>query len=353
MKKYFFSIGLVFLTIVLLAGCKSKTADRPEHLEEGVHQEEKKILYYTCSMHPFIRQNEPGQCPVCGMTLVPKYAEGEETEPQPSAAGRSPVKIDAAKRQLIGVATEEAKTRPLVREIDVFGRVAFDPDLYVAQADYLVARRTGGGGLGELQSGLVRSARARLELLGMSEAQIRDLEKSGRAQGGLVVPRKDEGVWLYGSVFESDLPWIRSGTPVTVEIPGTGKTLTGSVASLSPTIDPDTRTAQIRVHVSNSEGGLRPGLFVKLKLDAGGEEVLALPGDALIDTGKRKLVYVETGPGTFEPREVTTGRYGTAYVEILSGLGVGEKVVTRGNFLIDSESSLKAAHANGGGGHQH
>jgi Cu(I)/Ag(I) efflux system membrane fusion protein len=88
-------------------------------------------------------------------------------------------------------------------------------------------------------------------------------------------------------------------------------------------------------------------------LDGGGEEVLALPGDALIDTGKRKLVYVETGPGTFEPREVTTGRYGTAYVEILSGLAAGEKVVTRGNFLIDSESSLKAAHANGGGGHQH
>lgn len=337
-----------------LVSCKTEAPGQHEHEGAGMKAEQPRIDYYTCSMHPFIRQPGPGRCPVCGMPLVPKYATlpTSGSPVPPSAEGRSEVNMSEEKLQLIGVKTEAAAPHALAREIEAFGRVAYDPDLFVAQNDYLIARRTGGSGLGGLQGSLVKAARARLELMGMSAAEIDALGKSGRAQGDLVLPEKDGSVWLYGSVFESDLPWVKPGTAVEIAIPGNPKTLTGAVASLDPTIDAGTRTAQFRLRVSNSEGQFKPNMFVRMRIRGGGENALAVPENALIDTGKRKLVYVETAPGRFLPREVTTGAYGTGYVEIRSGLTAGDKVVTQGGFFLDSESSMKAA-AGAGGGHQH
>jgi Cu(I)/Ag(I) efflux system membrane fusion protein len=356
MKRQFLFNLLALLLLATLAACKSKSdaVKMPEGLSEHEHVRETaepEILYYTCSMHPFIRQDEPGPCPVCGMPLVPKYAEqgGGEARPELSL-GRAPVSISEAKLQLIGVKTEAVQRRPLVREIEASGRVAYDPDLYLAQSEYLVARRTGGGGLNGLQGSLVRAARSRLELLGMSDAQIRDLERRGRPQGGLLVPEKGEEIWIYGSLFESDLPWVRAGTPVEVFIPGMEKPLSTAVVSIDPVIDAVTRTAQFRVKVSGPESMMRPGLFVKLKVLAGGETVLAIPDNAMIETGKGRIVYVESSPGHFEPRPVQTGKYGTHFVEVTSGLAEGERVVTNGNFMIDSESSMKGSFS---GGHQH
>ncbi len=364
--RYFFGL-LGFALALSLAACKpvpkaqkmNEVSPAHEHMQEEHlsapgEKGEPEILYYTCSMHPFIRQDEPGRCPVCGMPLVPKYAErgGPEIPPETNM-GRAPVKISEEKLQLIGVKTEAVKKRPLIREIESSGRVAYDPDLYLAQAEYLIARRTGGEDLDGLQGSLARAGRSRLKLLGMSDAQIRDLEKQGRPQGNLVVPEKGDEVWVYGSLFESDLPWVSAGTPVELLLPGGGKTLSTSVASLDPTIDPMTRTAQFRVKVPNLEGTLRPGLFVKLKVQAGGENLLAIPDGALIETGKGKIVYLESQPGHFEPRQVQTGKFGTGFVEIISGLTEGERVVTQGNFMIDSESSMKGSFSGSGGGHQH
>ncbi len=357
MRKKILFIFLMGMILAAQGGCK-----RSPHTHEEIPAKTpggQEILAYTCSMHPFIRQKEPGRCPVCGMDLVPVYAEapagqeGRGMESQPAmVSGRTSLNLSEEKQQLIGVKTALVEQRPLIREIEASGRVAYDPELFVAQSDYLIARRTGGGDLGGMQGGLTRAARSRLLLLGMSEAQIRDLERRGKAQGSLVVPQGGEEVWIYASLFESDFPFVKPGTAVEVVLPNTGSIRTTEVASIDPVVNSNTRTAQARFKISNSEGELRPDMFVTARLKADLGQVLALPEGAVLDTGKRQLVYVKTGEGRFTPREIKIGRRGTDFAEVLEGLSAGDQVVTQGAFLIDSESSLKAG-LSGGGGHKH
>ncbi|MFO1463104.1 MAG: efflux RND transporter periplasmic adaptor subunit [bacterium] len=346
------------LGLLALLGCKTR-GPATETRHEG-HQEEKpgpKIEYYTCSMHPFIHQDKPGNCPICGMKLVPVYAQtpdhvhGAESAPMPGAEGRGTVSLSETKRQALGVRTEAVARRKVVREIDAAGRVAYDPDLLVAQSDYLVAARTGGGELGGLQGGLAKAAKLRLQAMGMSEAQIAELRRRGRPDLNLLVPQSGQSVTVYASVFESDLPWIYPGMPLSVELPGGGPTLTTEVASVDPTLNPMTRTATLRFNLSNPEGKFKPDMYLKVRLRSEGEPVLAIPTEAFLDTGLRKFVYVELGAGNYEPREIKLGRRGSEYVEVLSGLQEGDRIVTNGNFLIDSESRLRGAAS--GGGHQH
>lgn len=324
--------------------------DHAGHLPPAVAPK-KKILYWVDSMHPWYKSDKPGKAPDCGMDLTPVYEDGEASpESQPSAAvGRAPVKVSEGRRQLIGVRSEAVQRRPLIREIDAMGRVAYDPDLYLAQNEFLITRRTSGGGLEGLQGGLVRAARSRLQLLGMSEAQIRELERSGKAQAGLVLPQKGSGVWIYGSIFETDLPWVKAGDAVQVTVPGSATTYESAISSLDPTINPQTRTAQLRLRLSNEGQELRPDMFVKIRIKADGGEVLTVPNTAILHTGKRDLVYLDQGQGQFVPREIKVGRRGTEDSEVLGGLAEGDKVVTNGNFLLDSESSLKATFS----GHEH
>jgi Cu(I)/Ag(I) efflux system membrane fusion protein len=266
---------------------------------------------------------------------------------------RSSLTLSNEKQQLIGVKTEQVERRPLLREIEASGRVAYDPDLYTAQNDYLIARRTGGGDLGDLQEQLVQAARARLVLMGMNGAQIRELDARGKAQSGLVVPQQGEGVWIYASLFESDFPFVKADTPVEVTLPGSGKTLVSSVASIDPVINPDTRTAQARFKISDTAEVLRPGMFLQAKIRANLGDMLVVPEGAVLDTGKRQLVYLKVDEGRFEPREIKLGRRGSHGAEVLSGLKEGDQVVTQGAFLLDSESSLKASFSGDTGGHQH
>jgi membrane fusion protein, copper/silver efflux system len=360
MKQTAMQIIILLCFALQLSACKSKpVAPSPEsmpshegHVMEPEKKHERKILYYVDSMHPWYKSDKPGIAPDCGMPLTPVYEDeigGPESAPSVDL-GRTTVQIAEAKQQLIGVKTETMTRQALVREIDAAGRVAFDPDLYIAQSEYLIARRTGGGDLEGLQGQLAQAARSRLQLLGMSEGQIRDLERQGRAQGTLVVAKKGEAVWIYGSIFESELPWVKVGDPVEVQIPNTEESYHSSISSIDPIVNSSTRSAQIRVRVSNANGTLRPDMYVKLKIQAGGGEVLAVPDNAIIETGKRKIAFVEVAPGRFEPRQLKLGRRGTGYAEVLSGLSEGDKVVINGNFLLDSESSLKASIS---GGHEH
>jgi len=357
MKK-FQNILTVLLLGLMLAGCKPR-ATLPPMVESDVSQpsghihpgsDEKKILYYTCSMHPFIKKDQPGRCPICGMDLVPVFSESiSPTESQPADAPGA-FQVGPERQQLIGMKSEAVTRGPLVREIEAMGRVAYDPDLYVAQSDYLLARRTGGGGLDGLQGGLVRSSRSRLLLLGMSEAQIRELERSGKSQSGLVLPQKGSGIWVYGSIFETDLPWVKVGDAVEVRVPGSATSYSSEVASLDPTIDPATRSATLRVRLSNPTQELRPNMFLKLTIRGEGGSALLIPATAILATGKRDLVYLDRGAGRFAAVEVKIGRRGSNGVEILEGLQEGDKVVTQGNFLLDSEASLQGAAV---GGHHH
>jgi len=345
------------LGLLALCGCKSKSVPMNQDSAKQVDSESgNKIEYYTCAMHRFIHLDKPGNCPICGMKLVPVYAEGTKHSDHapmaiatPEPEKRGDVSLGETKRQLLGVRSETAELRAISHEIDAAGRVAYDPDLMVAQSDYLVALHTGGGELGGLQGGLAKAAKLRLQAMGMGEAQISELRRRGRPDVNLLVPQPGQSSLVYASVFETDLPWIYPGMPLTVEIPGTGRVLTTELTSIDPAVNPATRTATVRFALSNPDGHLRPEMYLKVRLRSEGERKLSVPKEALIDTGTKQIVYLDLGDGRYQPREVKIGRRGDEYVEILAGLQSGDRVVAQGNFLIDSESRLRGGS---GGGQQ-
>lgn len=306
-------------------------------------------------MHPFIHADKPGNCPVCGMTLVPVYAEEmsnqntSETQKSESPA----LHLSLEKQQRIGIQTIEVEKKPLVREITASGRIAFHPDLFVAQQEYLSVLNTPNGALGNLQQELTQSAKTRLKLLGMSEMQIKQLRS---ADENLLIPQKGKNVWIYGTLYESDLPWIKVGDSVEVFVPGSDDPLLSKIESVNPTIDAVTRTLEFRLRIPNTLENLKPDLYVKLKIHAVGAPsagpLLVIPENAILSTGNQNLVFVDLGEGKFEPRSLKMGKRGTDEVEVLSGLSAGERVVTHANFLLDSESKLKAS-ISGMEGHSH
>jgi Cu(I)/Ag(I) efflux system membrane fusion protein len=177
------------------------------------------------------------------------------------------------------------------------------------------------------------------------------LEKTGRAgmrfmAGEALYQLADLSVlWLIGSVPEQDLALVRVGqraTASTVAYPG--RSFSGTVTFISPVLQPETRTAQVRIELANHEGLLKPAMFGSVDLPTARADVcLAVPESAILDTGTRQLVLVDRGGGAFEPREIRVGAHGDGYAEILAGLADGEPVVVNGNFLIDAESNLRSA----------
>lgn len=263
----------------------------------------------------------------------------------------------------------------------------YSPDLVTAQEEYLLALqqiKTGGGAggiqeIGESQRSLLESARRRLLLWDITPEQIADLEKTGKPHTEMLIYAPLDGVvlekmvldgayitsgmnlykiadlsdiWVIADVYEYEVPSVAIGQKASVTLaysPGTAHTAT--VSYIYPTLDPVTRTVKVRLAMKNPGLMLKPEMFANVEIRISSGMRLAIPREAVLDSGIRKIVYVETKPGTYEMRTVRLGIQGDRSVEVLSGIRKGERVVTSGNFLIDSESQLKAGP--GGGGHQH
>jgi Cu(I)/Ag(I) efflux system membrane fusion protein len=152
-------------------------------------------------------------------------------------------------------------------------------------------------------------------------------------------------VWALVDVAERDLGSIAMGQPVTIRARSfAGRTFSGKIAVIYPQVNRDTRTARVRIELSNPDAALLPDMYVDADIDtADASPVLAVPDSSVLDTGTRQAVLVDKGEGKFEPREVKLGRRGDGYIEVRDGLKDGEAVVTSANFLIDAESNLKAA----------
>jgi Cu(I)/Ag(I) efflux system membrane fusion protein len=160
-------------------------------------------------------------------------------------------------------------------------------------------------------------------------------------------------VWIVANVFEQDLGLVHTGQTATVSLAAyPGRAFTGQVTFVYPTVQPETRTARIRIELPNADGLLKPDLYGTVEI-VGGETVAAvsIPESAVLDSGTRRVVLIERGGGAFEPREIELGVRGDGYVEVVRGLSDAERVVVNGNFLIDAESNLKAALGAMGGGH--
>jgi Cu(I)/Ag(I) efflux system membrane fusion protein len=365
-------------------------------------QQGRRVLYWHDPMVPAQKFDKPGKSPFMDMDLVPVYADdsGEQTKP-------GQVTIPAGVTQNLGIRTAEAHKGSLARSVQAVGDVAFDerrltalqarnngyverlfvrasfdavqkgqplvqlyvPDWIAAQEDYLATRRMPAG-VGS--SGLVDAALQRMRLAGMTDSQIRKVSTSGAVNPRITVTSPSNGVvaelsvregmtvaagaplfringldtvWLNAEVPESAATQVRAGTPVAATTPAfPGMRFDGKVETVLPEVNASTRTLKARIRLENPGHKLVPGMFATVQLTpAATDQVLLVPSEAVIRTGDRNVVIVALGGGKFAPSEVDVGAEADGQTEIRKGLSAGQKVVASGQFLIDSESSLRGA----------
>lgn len=371
--------------LVLLAGAG---AAYYLHSRHGGHEAEH-AKHYFCPMHPSITSDRPGDCPICGMDLVPADPPKEKapgkilhyrnpmdpsvTSPVPmkdpmgmdyvpvyeeeaagqSIEGQAATVIGEAKRRLIGMKTEPVRKRRLTFTVRASGVVALDPELYNAIAEHhsaMVAREkveeSPWPDVHERAEALVRASALRLRQLGLSEKQIDAYSGTEALPENLLIGGAGGPVWVYAQVYEYEIASVRPGLDAEITAPAyPGRVFRGKVRTIDPNLSPETRTLRVRIEVPDPKGMLKPEMFVNAAIKADLGAALALPESALLDSGERKLVFVDLGEGRLEPREVRVGREADGYYELLSGVKEGELVVTTANFLIDSESKLKSLAA--------
>ncbi len=358
----------------------------------------RKIKYYQSTMIAGQVSAQPGQ-DTMGMDLVPVY----EDEEAPGTA----IRIDSATVQRMNLKTALVTRGPVRREFRTVGTVAYDeagfrdittkyegwieqlyvnttwttvkagdplfaiyaPDLYNAELNYVTARRSEGAAGGPF----TRAATARLQLLDLTAGEIAELARTGEVPRTRVFPAPADGVviekmavtgqmmkpgeriyrladlstvWIVAQVYESDLPFVREGQEATVRTTyGVPRTFTGKVARLLPQVEEQTRAVSARIVVDNPEGDLRPGMFTEVQFAAQlADSAVLVPETAVLRSGEKNTVFVAKDGGLFEPREITLGtRSQGGDYEVLSGLAAGERIVTSGQFMLDSESQLREA----------
>lgn len=336
-------ILLVALALIVtsLLGCMRKKGQKPG--AGGSQGEEAEISHYTCPMHPQIHEDHPGDCPICHMKLVPVYKEGASPQEKPS--GGPSVIISPERQQLIGIKTTTVQKRAVTKEIRTVGRVAFDPELAVAQREYIeIARNV---------PSLKAAAQSRLRLLGMSEEEISDLNRRGGSRTNLYLPEPGESVWIYATLYQGEAELVKPGFEATISLPsGPDRTFTGTVRAVDPVIDPMTRSARARIEIPKAGGILRPDTYVNVSLKVDLGEAITVPKSAVIDTGTRQIAFIVHEDRHFQSRDIKIGSEVGNEIVVLDGIQEGEKVVSSATFLVDSESQLKAA-VSGMGEHQH
>ena len=381
------------------------------------HSHENRTTIWTCSMDPQVRQNEPGQCPICGMDLIPVERDEENEEDASrvvlSERAKTLARIRTTEVQRLGSGRVE---RRLLGRVDydetslrtvtawIGGRIErlqvsttgervkrgqviatlYSPEVYNAHQDLIQARQQ----LERLLEGAtpnasraaeaaLGAARDRLRLLGVPGGEVRSMEKAGKPServrirtpfGGTVIERlATQGsyvetgsglyrvadlstLWVQLDAYESDLPVLDAGQEVLVRVEALqGDVFKGRVTFVDPVLDPQTRTARVRIEVNNEDRRLRPGMFVEASVRGVGAErpedaPLVIPATAPLFTGRRSVVYVElpnTEAPTYEARVVNLGtRMGELY-PVLSGISEGERVVIHGAFAIDADLQIQ------------
>jgi Cu(I)/Ag(I) efflux system membrane fusion protein len=265
-----------------------------------------------------------------------------------------------------------AATGDPVRRGQVLAEI-YAPDLVAAEEEYLVAARLGGGMAHGEGGALAAASLQRLRALDIPEDEIVRLRKTGKAQRRIAVQATADGVviekpaqegirieagqplyktadltamWLIAEVQERDLGLIQPGQPATAQfVAFPGRSFAGTVGFIYPALSPETRTGRVRIVMLNPDQVLRAAMYasVEIATPAASGPVLAAPLSAVIDSGKRQVVFIDRGDGRFEPRAVRLGTRTEDWVEVIEGVKAGDKVVTAANFLIDAESNLRAA----------
>lgn len=364
------------------------------------------VAFYTCSMHPSVKEAEEGTCPICAMALTPvTYDEFEG----------GVVLVDSIRRQRIGVRTGKVELSPMKKRIETVGKLTYDetklhditlkyrgwveklyanklgqkvkrgqplfavysPEIYAAQGDLITALE-GPSLFGDdkKKDPLVGMARERLHLLDAYGVE-RYVKKTGKpvryitiaspTTGYLVEKNVVDGsafqagarvmriagldtVWVDAEIYEDELPLVEKGQHADIRLTHVPDShYHGKLTYIYPYLDPKTRTGKARIELDNAELALKPDMFADVTIEVDLGVRLTVPESAVIYTGRRRIVFVDIGEGRLRPTEVVLGvRAGNRYA-VVSGLKEGDEVVTSGNFLIAAESRIRSAATYWGG----
>jgi Cu(I)/Ag(I) efflux system membrane fusion protein len=405
-KLYLFG-GLLFAFGITIGWLISPSAPETVYTEHNHGVEALADQLWTCSMHPQIKLNEPGDCPICGMDLIPVTTSRSSgsTDPmvyemtaeaialanvQTSIVGGMNSdgallltgKIQADERQNASVTAkfpgriEKLFVSFTGEKVKVGQRLAtvYSPELVTAQKELLEAAKTR-----QVFPELYQAAREKLRLWKLSETQIASIENSGTPQtefeilaghSGVVTQRNIavgdyvntgtalfnvvdlDKIWVMLDAYESDLPMVAVGNPISFTAAGIpGQTYTAKVTYIDPIMNPNTRAASLRAELNNPGGKLLPEMFVSAKVKTNTKSQnagVAIPRTALLWSGKRSIVYVKVPNSeypAYEMREITIGsKIGEMYA-VEAGLEIGEEIVTNGVFAIDAAAQLAGSYS--------
>jgi Cu(I)/Ag(I) efflux system membrane fusion protein len=404
----YFRYGLIllaglFLGWLLFSGGNRKQSSQQTAVVEEAHDHEAEATIWTCAMHPQIRMEEPGQCPICGMDLIPLQTTGSsEASIDPDA-----IQLSAEAAALANVQTTIVSRQDPVKEVRLYGTIQVDerlsqsqtshvsgrieklhvsftgesvrrgqpiatiysPELLNAQQELIEAVK-----MKEMQPALLDAVREKLRLWKLTDEQIAHLEQSGEVSplidvtattSGIVISKNvNQGdyvntgtvlfdvanlsqVWAIFDAYESDLPFLKLGDRLEYTLQSLpGKTFSGRISFINPILDPSTRTAKVRVETANPRMELKPEMYATAHIQASLKQYnneIVVPKSAILWTGKRSIVYVkqpDTEIPAFMLREIELGpSLGDAYV-VLTGINDGDEIVTNGAFTIDASAQL-------------
>lgn len=403
-------IGLLLLggaTAGYWLATQSHTAVAPAHLESPgpAAPSERQPLYWYDPMYPQQRFPAPGKSPFMDMQLVPRYAEPAADNTAGTVAAEPSMQVAAGIQQNLGMRLATVTRGPLAQSLQASAVLAFNeravallqtradgfvertyarapgdlvvagtplaelliPEWVAAQTEFLALRPS-------LEPELLAAARQRLRLLGMPADLITQVERSGRAQpltilrssiagvitelnvrpgmsltAGTTLARINglDPVWLELALPEAQAGAVQLGQAAEAQLPAfPGERLNGTVSSVLPAADAQSRTLRVRVELANPTGRLRPGMSAQVRLNLpSSAPALLLPSEAVIRTGKRALVMLAEDGGRFRPVQVQLGAESAGQVAVLAGLQEGQQVVASGQFLLDSEASLTGLQA--------
>lgn len=379
-------IGAIFGAVFFSGNSNpASTAETHDHSNE--------TGLWTCSMHPQVRQTEPGDCPFCGMELIPVASE-EESDPLVLKMTNAAVQLANIQTTIIGEgnATSALQLNGKIKADErhvhsqtthVGGRIEklfknfegeqvrigepiaaiYSPELVAAQEELLEAKK-----LESSNPILLEAARKKLRYWKLSQEQISKIEQANEPMRNINLLADFKGViteklvnngdhlmegqalmeiadlsklWVVFDVYEKDLNAIRLGDEIDFTLNGTTKSFKARVSFISPNVDPTTRVVEVRADINN-KGDLKPEMFLQGEITTSASNELMVPKSAVLWTGKRSVVYTKTGDGaSFKLNEVSLGaRVGDSYI-VESGLEAGDEVVTNGAFTLDAEAQLQ------------
>ena len=365
--------------------------------------------YYTCSMHPQIHEDHPGDCPICGMKLIKVEMTGNDMD-----MTANKIRLTATQIQLAGIQTDTIKEQNVGSEKTLTGTVTADDnrseelsarlagrvqqlfvrttgekiaigqpvysiyseDLQEAEKEYLLAKQQQkvlhNPDVDYQQ--LISAAENKLQLWGLSSAQIRNIATSGKVSATTTILSKVSGtvseiavhegdyvtegmlilktqalnnLWVEAQLYASETNSYKENDRVSVSFPDLGgQVINGKIEFINPELSNTSKVNLVRVSIPNPQGLIRPGTLAYISISGGSSQSLAVPASAILIDGKGSQVWIKNSDGSFSPKMIRTGSGNQTYISVVSGLNPGDRIVTQGAYLLNSEAIFKNGNDN-------